>query len=323
MAGTGTKSSDKEVIKDDVVTTATQEQPQKEEGSKEPMISLSEVEALLEKKLAERMAQQPVAATPVSQSVFEKKLSNLDDIPELRDFEIKDRIYVLVDGSKPPSFGIRTRHKALSPLQYYNSETKTQHSLRFATNMVSFFMDKQEGDALTPHISIKNGIMRVSKEESNLQRFLHIHPDKDKLWKEFDISIENKKFIDEEDMMFDAKAKARDLKYTALEAVARVLCPTFDDVWDSSEVKAQVYRELAKNPAKFLRIANDPSIEIKGNIKTALKRGIIAYSNFKFISDKGDILLEVPRNEDELDAFVAWIETNKGNSYYAYIKGQI
>jgi len=292
-----------------------------ETQEKEPMIPLSEVEKLIEKKMAEREAQAPqsIQKTPV----YDKKMTNLDDIPELRDFELKDRIYVLVDGTKPPSYGIRLRHKTLSPLQYYNSETNINHSLRYATNQNSFFMDKQEGEAMTTHLSIKNGIMRLPKEEANLQKFLHIHPDKNNLWKELDVTVENNKMIAEEDLLFEAQKLAREVKYTTLEAVARIICPAYDDTWTVSEVKAQVYQELKKDPARFTRIANDESIEIKGNVKTALKRGIISYKNFKYISDKGDVLLEVPRHEDELDAFVAWTETNKGGIFYQYIKGQL
>lgn len=314
---------------EDVVKTTTenpvQEKPETGHApAAEPMVPLSEVRKLIAEEMEKQNALNPTPAPQTIPVYIDKKLTNDDDIPELRDFETKDRVYVLVNGTKPPSHGIRVRHKGtLSPLQYFNPETNKQHSLRYSTNHTSFLMDKQEGSAMTPHISIKNGILMVPKEESNLQRFLHIHPDKDKIWSELDPTKVNKKLIAEEDTLFEAQQLVRQLKYTTLEAVARVICSTFDDTWTTDEVKAQVYMEVKKDPVRFTKIAKDDSIVIKGDVKTAVKRGIISYTNFKYISDKGDILLEVPRHEDELDAFVKWTETNKGATFYQYIKGQL
>lgn len=290
-----------------------------------PMIPLSEVAELVERTVNEKLAgiNQVTQQQPASSSTYEKKLTNSDDIPELRDFVLKDRIYVSVDGSKPSSLGIRTRHKNLSPLQYYNPETQTQHSLRYSTNQTSFFVDKQVGEALCPHISMKYGILRLSKEDANLQRFLHIHPDKDKIFKELDKTVENKKIIEEKDLLFEAQTLVRQLKFNTKEAVARVMCESFDDNWTVEETTKSLYLELEKDPAKFLRIAKDESIETKGIVKSAIKRGIIVYKNFKYISEKGDVILEVNRNEDELDAFVAFTETNKGGAFLQYIKGQL
>ena len=70
---------------------------------------------------------------------------------------------------------------------------------------------------------------------------------------------------------------------------------------------------------KFIKIVSDPSLKIKGVIKTALLRGFISYSNYKFYDSEDNMIIEVSRNQDEITALSEYLSTNKGKDMYDYL----
>lgn len=296
---------------------------------KEELITLSEsqLDSLIEKKIKAKElenSQNKPTPTPETKKFTNASVEKLsDDLPELRNWEVKDRMYVLVEPSKSVSHGIRNKHKKQSPLQYYNPDTNTTHSLRYATNQNSFFMDKQVGDVLTEHILMKGGKLQVPKEQVMLQKFLAIHPDNNKIWKEFDPRAESQKELDVEDEIFAASAQVRALSYQEQEAIARVALKHFKVTWDNAIVKKELYDWVKTNPKKAIELANDNSILIKGMIKTAIHRGLIEYKNKKFVGVDGKTILEVGYNEDEYDAIVAYTKEPDGEAFLDYIKNAV
>jgi hypothetical protein len=301
---------------------ATQAFEQAQEDS-EPMVPLSQVSEIVRQQVEQAMKNAervPVIETPKPQVQYvEHRKEDLDVIPGLEDFEYKDRTYVLMSEKKPVSYSIRNRHKAKSPLQWTNPVTKTVHSLRFASNQPSFLADKQTGDVIIEHIIMKDGMLRVPKENVTLQKMLAIHPDNNKIWREFDPSVESKKVVEEEDILFEAQKLAREVDTIQLEAAARVLIPTYSEDWDLFTIKREVFAEAKRNPRKFIKIVSDPSLKIKGVIKTALLRGFISYSNYKFYDSEDNMIIEVSRNQDEITALSEYLSTNKGKDMYDYL----
>jgi len=291
------------------------------EAPKEEMIPLSQIDALIQQRLDAAMANLP-KATPKTDSGT-TKTTNVDDIPECRGLEFKDRIYVLMDGSKPVTWEIRNRHKKGNPLQYFNDETKSQHALRYSSNQVSLFVDKQVGDVIVTHIIGKGGMLNVPKENVNLQKLLHIHPDRNKVWRELDPTAEARKEAQSQDLKIDAHILSREISYANLEAIARLMCVGFNDDWTSDIVKKEMYNEIEKNPQKFINLANDDKLVIKGVIRTAVHRGIITFKNYRFLNEKGELILEVDRNKDEYDEFANWADTHEGRKTYKWIETQV
>ena len=296
---------------------------------KEDMITLSvsDLDALIEKKVNAlkpiEVEKKQEAPAPIRYAQSNSAISMSDDLPEWRNWQTKDRIYVLCETSKSVSHGIRNKHKKQSPLLYFNPETNTTHSLRYSTNQNSFFMDKQVGETLTEHILMQNGKLLVPKEQVGLQKFLAIHPDKNKIWKEFDPHAETQKELDAEDEIFNALSQIRSMKYQEQEAVARIALEHFSVTWDVGAVKKELYDWTKSNPKKAILLANDDSILIKGMAKTAIHRGIMEYKNKKFIDSTGKTILEVGFNEDEYDAFVAFTKEPNGERFIDYIKNSI
>lgn len=312
------------------------ENPSEIVEEKEPSIPISQVSDLVAQEVAKAMAnlpiQQPIVEQKEVQKETHKPLSareeNFDEIPGLEDFEVKDRMYVLCGNQKPPSRGIRNRSKApLSPLTYLNPVTKQTHALRYSVNQVSFFMEKQKGDVIVTPIEFKSGMLKTSKNEIPLQKFLAIHPDNKanggSVFEEYDPAKEASLEIEKEDQLFEAQSLVRSISPLKQDAVARLMCSDYKEEWVPAELKRSLYSAVAKSPAKFLQLANQPSLEVKGVAKTALYRGIISYSNYKWFNENKEVLVEVSRNQDEYDAIAEYLMSGKGISFYEYLKQAI
>jgi len=164
---------------------------------KEEMISMSasELDAYLDRKLEEKLKNSQSAKKEVeSPAVAQIRNELFDDIPELRDFKVKERIYVLCDGTKPVSRGIPSRHKEASPLQYVNKDTQEVYALFYSLTQTSFFKEKHKGDSKVEHIHMKDGMLKTYESDIKLQKFLRIHPGNEamggNLFKEYNPSKE-------------------------------------------------------------------------------------------------------------------------------------
>lgn len=319
------KASEIEVV-DEVV-----EKPEE----KEPSIPLSQVSDLVAQEVAKAMANLPIQQPIVEQKEVVKEVykplsareENFDVIPGLEDFEVKDRMYVLCNNFKPLSRGIRNRSKPNSSLTYLNPDTKQTHSLRFSVNQTSFFEDKQKGDVRVSPIEFKDGMLKTSKREIPLQKFLAIHPDNKanggSIFEEYDPAKEASLEIEKEDKLYEAQSLVRSISPIKQDAVARLMCSDYKEEWVPAELKRSLYSAVAKSPDKFLKLANQPSLEVKGVAKTALYRGVISYSNYRWLNENKEVLVEVGRNIDEYDAIAEYLMSGKGMAFYEYLKQAI
>jgi hypothetical protein len=290
--------------------------------AKEPTIPLSEVQELIRASVKEALALQTEAKKEVEkpqQSYFQEK-ENTDEIPGLENFEFKDRTYVSLNGSKAITQDVLNRHKAKSPCQWLNPRTKKLMTLRYSSNQSSIFVEEQTGEVLNTYIIMKDGMLRVPKENVTLQKFLAIHPHNGTRFEELDPAKENQKVIDAEDLRFEAEAAARKLSGIEQDAIARLLCFNYKEDWDSSTIKREIYQKAKENPTKFLKLAKDDTLKIKGIIKTAMHREFIAYRNFAFYDGAGDLIVSVNRNDDEIETMVSYLNSNKGQKLYEYLK---
>lgn len=293
-------------------------------------LSLDEIDALLEKKLAEKLQSQK-AETPQELVVAKNataKDQNFDDIPELRNWIAKPRTYILVDKSSPAYQEIRSRHKDLSPLLYLNKETNEQFSLFYSQTQISFFKELHKGDSKVTHIWVKDGNLQTRAEDVKLQKFLAIHPDNvangGHLFEEYDPSKEAKIEIDQEDLLFDAQKLCRELKFSQQDAVARLMCSNYSENWEPAELKRALLNAVKKEPERFINLANDKSLEIKGVAKTAVSQGMLLYRNRKFFNEDEEFLCELTaKDQDEWAVIANYLLSAQGNTLYEYLKHKI
>jgi hypothetical protein len=299
------------------------ENPIAQEVGKEATMTVSEAKAMFAEML------KSMAPAPVPQQQFQPQYQSsqrvehdIDDIPELRDWEMKDREYELCDGTKPISCSIPSKHSKEIPLQYTNKDTKKVHILRYATNQPSFFIEKQStepGSVLISDIIFNYGRLKVSADNINLQKFLAIHSYKDTLFQEYDPKAKSVKAVSDKKLQLKAGGLVFSVGEMTNRAIASLVCPSYVDSWELELLEEEILAYAEKEPKKYIAYTEDPTIKMKGVIKRALAMGDLIYSNYRFLNKKRETLLEVAKNQDEMDEMVKHFESGAGRTTYEFL----
>lgn len=295
---------------------------------KEEVIPVSEVGRLVAEQMAEFMKNyQAPAPQVIYQAAPEPQKSykieyDINDIPELEGWTMKDRMYVFTDGRRPKSESICKQHSAHRSLQYTNKVTQTVLPLRYASNQTSFFIEKQSkepGSVLSTDIIFIDGILKVPANNILLQKFLAIHPDMNIEFKEFDPTEQSRKYISDKKISIEANNLAMTIGDVANRAIASLINTSYTSSWTISDIESEVLKFIEKTPKRYLELAKDPSLKMKGIIKTALATGDLVYENYRFMNRNKEVLCEVGRNQDELEEMVRYFETGTGRTLYEFL----
>ena len=291
----------------------------------EPTIPLSEVQRMIK----EAMQSIPPPAQPQNQQqpiYYQPKLDqDIEDLPEFKDWEPKDRIYEFVDKSRPISASIPWQHTELIPLQYTNKEKHSVHILRYSSNQPSFFVEKQSkepGSVLRTEIIFDFGRLSVPASNITLQKFLHIHPYKDKLFTEYDPTASSRKVVSEKKIRHQAESYIYDNADVLNRAIASVLCEDYVDTWKEDILIERLLAESEKDAKKFIKLCEDPDMRTKGVIKGALAKGDLIYDNYRFMNSRREVIIEVGRNQNELDEMVAYLQSGVGRAFYDFLQNR-
>jgi len=252
---------------------------------------------------------------------YVRKEFDIDDIPEFKDWEVKDREYEYIDG-KPISASIPSKNTKELPLQYFNKETNSVHPLRYSSNQPSFLEEKQSkelGSVVVPEIIFSFGRLRVPKEQINLQKFLEIHPYKDIIFREYDATAKSKKIVEDKKLKIKATGLVFEVGETINRAIASLVCPSYVESWSIELLEEEVVAYAEKEPAKYIDYTNDSTIKMKGVIKSAMYIGDLIYNNYRWLNKNREVILEVPKNKDEMDELVIYFESGVGRSFYEYL----
>lgn len=289
----------------------------------EASIPLSQLDSFFEKKKAEWLAENTPKQTAKAPARVE--MVSTDVLQGLEDWEIKDRVYILVNNTKPVSYNLRTRHKQGSPLMYYDPLMQLNRPMRFTSSHPSMFIDKQgDQSVLVERITIIEGMLVIPAHDVTKQKFLHIHPDNGTVFKELDTKADADKALELDELLNRARSVVRAMGSDKQSAVARIMCREFKDNWDSSTMKIELFAEVDKSPQKFIKLAEDPTIIMKGIVKTAQHRGYIRYENFQWVeTNGGKTFLSVSPGVNELDAIVVYLTSGEGTAFYEYLQNAI
>lgn len=294
------------------------------EPTQEATVPLSVVQKMIEEALknnppAPAVIQQ-VQAPPVQQHYLKKEF-DIDDIPEFKNWEVKDREYEYMDG-KPISASIPNKHSDHLSLQYYNKETNTTHALRYSDNQPSFLQERQStlpGSVKLPEIIFSYGRLKVPKENVNLQKFLHIHPYKDIIFKEYDPTAKSREVIGKKRLKNEAERLVWEVGEITNRAIASLVCPSYVESWIPELLEEEILAYAEREPQKYIDFTNDPTIKMKGVVKSALFCGDLIYENYRWLNKRREVILEVAKNKDEMDAIVSHFESGIGRSFYEYL----
>jgi hypothetical protein len=237
-------------------------------------------------------------------------------------WEIKDRVYILSNGSSPLSYKIKT-----SGIYWFDEEKGYERELLNTSNQKTCFVDEMVGDKRLEHVIFRNGTLTVPKNKQVLQKLLSLyHPHKDKLYYEFDpVSIA----VDEvESLELEIKAlmAAQSMDIDMAEAVLRVELGSKVSSMSSKELKRDLLLFAKRNPSLFLELANDENVHLRNIGVRATEMGIIRLSkdnrSFSWASNDRK-LMTVPFDEHPYSALAAWFKTDEGMEVFGSIEKRL
>lgn len=249
------------------------------------------------------------------------------EITAPKDWEIKDRVYLVKGRNTPVVCSIPSRHTRRKPLLWFDEEKGYARELRYATNQRSPLKDEQQGVATLGRIVLRNGQLNVPKRQQALQLMLSVyHPQRGKLYYEFESEKVADNQVDWIEMELKALNLANDMDIDACEAILRVEKGNMVNKMDSREIKRDVLVMARNNPQVFLELATDDNVHLRNIGIKAVEQGIIALSPdnkyFKWASN-GRKLFEVPFEQHPYSSLASWFKTDDGLEVFGAIEKRL
>jgi len=235
--------------------------------------------------------------------------------------KLTEKIYVLKNGKSPLTFVLQSRHSRRSPLLWFDEEKGVNRTLRYARNQRSPFEDEQDDNAIVEPIMFENGVLKVSKTDTVLHKFLELHPKNGSVFEEFIAERDAEKEIEEMNYEVDALIAAREMSIDKCEEILRELIGNRVENMTSKEVRRDILVFARNNPYDLLTMAGDPDVQMKNNIAQFFDMNIIQFRNknkdvyFNLPKNKKR-MLTVPEGEDGMDAVKLFFETEEGEPIY-------
>jgi len=269
------------------------------------------------KKQKTQEVEVPVVETPVVATPKPKKIEL--NKPK---WEIKDRVYNLKGRKKPLSRMLRSAN-----VYWFDEEKGYERELKYCENQRTCFVDEMQGDQRLAHIIFRNGSLYVEKEKTVLQKLLSLyHPDKNKLYTEFEPVKEAEQDIEILELEADAILAAREMDIDMAEAIMRVEKGSEVSKMSSKELKRDLLVFARNNPALFIELATDDNVQLRNFGIKATELGIIKLSqdqrNFLWGSNKRPIMT-VPFDEHPYTALAHWFKTDEGMEIYSNIEKRL
>ena len=212
-------------------------------------------------------------------------------------------------------------------IYWFDEEKGYERELKYCENQRTSFVDEMKGDQRLSHIIFRNGALYVEKTKTVLQKLLSLyHPDKDKIYYEFQPIQEAANEIERLELEADAILAARNMDIDMAEAVMRVELGSKVSEMSSKELKRDLLVFARNNPDLLLELINDDNVQLRNYGIRATELGIIKLSNdqrtFSWGSN-GRKLMTVPFDEHPYSALAAWFKTDEGMEIYSNIEKQL
>ena len=242
--------------------------------------------------------------------------------PTNTEWVIKDRLYMLKGGKSPLTYQIKSRG-----INWFDEEKGYERELKYTQNQKTPFVDEFKGVARLAHIVFEDGILHVPREKQVLQKLLSLyHPDKDKLYEEYDAEVEAQDDLEIIEAEVDALIIAREMEIDQAEAIMRVELGSKVSEMTSKELKRDLLIFARKNPRLFMDLAKDENVGVRNMGVKAAEQGIIKLSDdqrtFKWATN-GRVLMTVPFDENPYSALAALFKTDEGVEVYQAIEKKL
>jgi len=229
----------------------------------------------------------------------------------MKNWEIKDRTYVLKNGMSPLTYKIKS-----SNILWFDEKAGVNKEIRYATNQRSLFVEEQDGFAKMEHIIFSDGSLFVPRNQPLLQQLLSIyHPGKDIKFEEVDYAKEAIDDIDIIELELEALKLVQDLDIEHLEAILRTEIGSEVTSMSSKEIKRDCYMFARNEPKLFMDVANDEDIKLRNLANRCVEDGIVKLTDdntvFKWSTNSKKIMT-VPFDEHPYAAFARFLKTDEG-----------
>tara|TARA_B110000208_G_scaffold126062_1_gene153589 strand:+ start:61 stop:786 length:726 start_codon:yes stop_codon:yes gene_type:complete len=229
----------------------------------------------------------------------------------MKNWELKDRSYVLSGGMSPLTYKIRS-----VGMLWFDEDKKINRELRYAPNQKSLFVDEQDDRVQIEHVIFENGALYVPRTNVVLQQLLsNYHPEAGRVWEEIDELQEAVDDIDQIELELEALKLVQELEIEHLEAILRTELGSEVTTMSSKEIKRDCYLFAKNNPSLFTEIANDEDIKLRNLANRSVENGVVNLTDdnttFKW-SKTGKKILTVPFDEHPYTAFARFLKTDDG-----------
>ena len=257
----------------------------------------------------------PVVETPVVETPKPKKVE-----PAKPKWEIKDRTYLQFE-----PHGLT--HTLSSNCYYFDEEKGYRRQVQITRNQLTPFVDEFKGDVILDHITFRDGVLVVPKEQVVLQKILSLyHEHKDVKYYEYNAEEEAKEELVDIDLELDAMVAARNADLDTAEAILRVDIGSEVSSMTSKEIKRDILIYAKNNPKVFLDLLNDDNVVLRNFGIKATEEGLLVLSADQrtfYWGSNNRKLMNVPFDEHPYSALAAWFKTDEGMEVYKNIEKQL
>lgn len=258
----------------------------------------------------------------VLEAPIEKVVVKKEPKPKKNSWEVKDRTYYLKGGRNALTYTIRSKG-----IYWFDEEKGYEREIKYTLNQKTPFVDEFQGPARLGHIVFTDGTLVVPKEKQTLQKLLSLyHPQKGKLFEEFDAEEDAEDELDYLELELDALTAARSIDIDQAEAILRTEVGSRVSDMSSKELKRDLLLFAKKDPILFLELVNDENINIRNLAIKSVEQRIINLSDdnrtFSWAST-GRKLITVPFDENPYSALAAYFKTDEGVEVFQSVEKRL
>jgi hypothetical protein len=269
--------------------------------------------------MAKRVVQRESAVEAPQEAVARKTVKKSTSRRTLDDSK-KPKIYAVVKGGK-------VWHKIRQEnLTYFDESKGHPRAIRYFSNENSPFVDEQSGAGIREQIVFEGGVLTVPYTKPNLSKYLDCHPDNvangGKVFKIVIAEQNAEKEVDREFTLFEAIGLIKNKSIDELIPVAMTL--GIDVNQTNMEIKRELLSDAKRNPQKFISMFDNPVVETKSNILTAIDFQIVKNTpEGMYWFDTNRLICTTPIGQDTTEVFTRFCMTDKGSEVYEEIKRQL
>ena len=240
--------------------------------------------------------------------------------PKKEIWEIKDRTYLQ---NEPHGL----THTLTGTSYWFDKEKGYKRQVKITKNQLTPFVDEFKGDVILDHVTFRDGVLVVPKENVILQKILSLyHESIGNKYYEYNSVEEAGDELEDLNLELDALVAARNLDIDMMEAIMRVELGSAVSEMSSKELKRDSLLYAKQNPQLFLDLLKDDNIQLRNFGIKATEMGLLNISQdqrtFTWGSN-GRKLLNIPFDEHPYSALAAWFKTDEGMEVYKTIEKQL